>query len=114
MRPAPLLLAAVLALLARGSLFSEGGTVGAWASVVVFWVCLAAFLGLSLADAIREWRGGDRTPAARVGLVAVLVGAVVLGTQGGSEGAAAAATLLVLLGVGGLIALALRERRITD
>ena len=40
--------------LARPLLFAEGGTVGAWASVLLFWACLVGLIVLLAADLL--WR----------------------------------------------------------
>jgi hypothetical protein len=57
---AALLGAAILAIAARVTVFAEGGTAGAWATSILFWICLLAALVSTGVRAFGPQRPSDR------------------------------------------------------
>jgi phosphatidylserine synthase len=59
------LASAALALIARVSVFGEGGTAGAWITSILFWACLLGVLVASAARAFDSHRPHDRLAIAQ-------------------------------------------------
>lgn len=85
---------AVTSLISRGTVFSEGGTVGAWASVILFWLSVVGLLGISLKPSLDARREGGMLPLVQWCLGAVTLGAVLAGWTG-----LVLVSLLALVGV---------------
>ena len=102
---------AVAAFLARVSLFGEGGTVGAWASVIVFWVSLLALLAVSMRPAITAFRAGDRIPLVQWAVGVLCVVLLVVGDVAKNNVVNDASIALVLLGLLSLIAISIGRWR---
>jgi hypothetical protein len=88
MRPnlrAVLALAIPVTLVARGTLFSDGGTVGAWASSIIFWVGLGVYMILSFYEDVIKRTSGRGAMVVRWFLLALCVLCIVpFGVEGRS------------------------------
>lgn len=108
-----LLLVALTAAVARITLFAEGGTVGAWASAIVFWICVGAAPVVwvrSYADARATGAGVD----VRGGLGLACLAALLFVGLTDNDALETVALLAFVAALGALIVSSIRHWRAND
>jgi uncharacterized membrane protein len=98
-----LVIAMLGAAVARGTVFTEGGTVGAWGCSVVFFTCIATLMLLVLRDAVRAARRGHVADSVRWSLTAVAIIGIVAWAFLEDRTAQGVAAAIALAGVVGAL-----------
>jgi peptidoglycan/LPS O-acetylase OafA/YrhL len=110
LRPGLLLVIAVIAVILRGSVFSEGGSVGAWGVVIVFWLAVTGSIAVMVARDLQLREEGEKPPIIKWALALAALGAIIVGGAVDSEPSSTAANSVLLVCLMALACIGIRNR----